>query len=96
MHDPLQAEPLRGATKPIRELAIGVKVKRLAGNRGALHDFAFNREHGAAARNLFLAFAQPVDAAKVRGDARQHITETTRDLEPRVAVKEQLFTIWLP
>jgi hypothetical protein len=27
----------------------GVKTERLAGNRGALHDLAFNGEHGAAA-----------------------------------------------
>ncbi len=64
MHDPLEAKPLKGATKPIRERAIGVKIERLAGNRGALHDLAFNGEHGAAARDLFLAFAQPVDAAR--------------------------------
>ena len=52
-----------------------------------------NGEHGAAARDLFLAFAQPVRAAKVRRDARQHVTETTRDLEPRVAVNKQLSAI---
>ncbi len=52
-----------------------------------------NREHGAAARDLFLAFAQPVDAAKVRRDARQYVTEATRHLEPRVAVNEQLSAI---
>ena len=57
----------------------------MAGDRGALHDLAFDGEHGAAARDLFLAFAQPIDAAKVRRDARQHVTESTRDLEPRVA-----------
>jgi hypothetical protein len=85
VHDPLEAKPLKGATKPIRELAIGVKIERLACDRGALHDLAFNGKHGAAARDLFLAFAQPVDAAKVRRDARQHVTESTRDLEPRVA-----------
>ena len=83
-HDPFEAKPLKGATKPIRELAIGLKIERLAGNCGALHDLAFNGEHGAAARDLFLAFAQPVDAAKVGCDARQHVTESTRDLEPRV------------
>ena len=93
VHDPLEAEPLKGATKPIRELAIGVKIERLAGNRGALHDLAFDGEHGAAARDLFLAFAQPVDAAKVSRDARQYVTESTRDLEPRVAVNEQLSAI---
>ena len=93
MHDPLEAKPLKGATKPIRELAIGLKIERLASNRGALHDLAFNREHGAAARDLFLAFAQPVDAAKVRRDAGQHIAELTGDLEPRVAVNEQLSAI---
>ena len=93
VHDPLEAKPLKGATKPIRELAIGVNIEWLAGNRGALHDLTLNREHGAAARDLFLAFAQPVDAAKVRRDARQHIAEPTRDLEPRVALKEQLFAI---
>ena len=93
VHDPLEAEPLKGATKPIGELAIGVKIERLAGNRGALRDLALNREHGAAARDLFLAFAQPVDAAKVRRDARQHVTEATRHLEPRVAVNEQLSAI---
>ena len=43
----------------------------------------------------FLAFAQPVDTAKVRRDAGQHITESPRDLKPRVAVKKQLFTIGL-
>ena len=86
MHDSLETKPLKGATKPIRELAIGVKIERLAGNRGALHDFAFNGEHGAAARDLFLAFAQPVNAAKARRDARQHVAESTRDLEPSVAV----------
>ena len=37
-------------------------------------------EHRAAARDLFLPFAQPVDAAKVRRDARQHVTKSTRDL----------------
>ena len=79
VHDPLEAKSLKGATKPIRELAIGVKIERLAGDRGALHDLAFNGEHGAAARDLFLAFAQPVDAAKVRRDARQHVTESTRN-----------------
>jgi hypothetical protein len=57
-------------------------------------------EHGAATRDLFLAFAQPIDVAKVRRDARQHVAESTRDLEPRVAVNEQLSfgarqTIWL-
>ena len=57
VHDPLEAKPLKGAPQPIRELAIDVKIERLAGNRGALHDLAFNREHGAAARDLFLAFA---------------------------------------
>jgi hypothetical protein len=35
-------------------------------------------------------------STKVRRDARQHITEPTRDPEPRVAVKEQLFTIGHP
>ena len=35
VHDPLEAKPLKGATKPIRELAIDVKIERLAGNRGA-------------------------------------------------------------
>ena len=60
--------------------------------RGALHDLAFDGEHGAATRDLFLAFAQPVDAAKVRGAARQHV-ESTRNLEPRVAVNEQLSAI---
>jgi len=85
VHDPLEAKPLKGATKPIRELAIDVKIERLAGNRGALHDLAFDGEHGAAARDLVLAFAQPVDAAKVCRDARQHVTESARDLEPRVA-----------
>ena len=93
MHDPLEAKPLKGATKPIRELPIDVKIERLAGDRGALHDLAFNGEHGAAARDLFLAFAQPVRAAKVRRDARQHIPESTRDLEPRVAIDEQLSAI---
>ena len=93
VHDPLEAKPLKGATKPIRELTIDVKIERLAGNRGALHDLAFNGEHGASARDLFLAFAQPVNAAKVRRDARQHVTESTRDLEPRVAVNEQLSAI---
>jgi hypothetical protein len=68
-------------------VAIGVKIERLAGNGGALHDLAFNREHGATARDLFLAFTQPVDAAKVRHDARQYVAESTRDLESRVAVK---------
>jgi hypothetical protein len=38
VHDPLEAKPLKGATKLIREL---VKIERLAGNRGALHDLAF-------------------------------------------------------
>ena len=85
MHDPLEAKPLKSATEPIRELTIDVKIERLAGDCGALHDLAFNGEPGAAARDLFLAFAQPVDAAKVRRDARQHVTESTRDLEPRVA-----------
>ena len=93
VHDPLETKPLKGATKPIGELAISVKIERLAGNRGALHDFAFNGEHGAAARDLFLAFAQPVDAAKVSRDARQNVTESTRDFEPRVAVNEQLAAI---
>ena len=93
MHDPLEAKPLKGATKPIGELTIGVKIKRLAGDRRALHDLAFNGEHGAAAGDLFLAFAQPVRAAKFRRDARQHVTESTRDLEPRVAVNEQLSAI---
>src|SRR5271166_924930 len=93
VHDPLEAKPLKGATKPIGELAIGLKIERLAGNRGALHDLTFHGEHGAAARDLFLAFAQPVGAAKVRRDARQHVTESTRDLEPRVAVDEQLSAI---
>jgi hypothetical protein len=83
VHDPLEAKPLKGATEPIRELAIGVKIERLTGNRGALRDLALNREHGAPARDLFLAFTQPVRAAKVRRNARQHITEATRDLEPR-------------
>ena len=68
--------------------SIGVKIERLAGDRGALHDLAFNGEHGAAARDLFLAFAQPVRAAKIGRDTRQHVTESTRDLEPRVAVDE--------
>jgi hypothetical protein len=45
---------------------------------------------------LFLAFAQAVGAAKVRRDARQHVTESTRDLEPRVAVNEQLSAIGHP
>jgi hypothetical protein len=93
VHDPLEAKPLKGATKPIRELDIDVQIERLAGYRGALHDLAFNGEHGAAARDLFLAFAQSVDAAKVRRDARQHVTESTRDLEPRIAVNEQLSAI---
>ena len=93
VHDPLQAKLLKGATKPIRELAIDVKIERLAGDRRALHDLAFDGEHGAAARDLFLTFAQPVRAAKVRRDARQHIAESTRDLEPRVAVNEQLSAI---
>ncbi len=93
VHDPLEAKPLKGATKPIRQLAIGVKIERLAGNRGALRDLTLNREHGAAARDLFLAFAQPVDAAKVRRDAGQHVAESTRDLEPRIAVDEQLSAI---
>ena len=93
VHDPLEAKPLKGATEPIRQLAIGVKIERLAGNRGALHDLAFNGEHGAAAGDLFLAFAQPVNAAMVRGDARQHVAESTRDLEPRVPVNEQLSAI---
>ena len=35
MHDPLEAKPLKSATEPIRELAIGVKIERLAGNYGA-------------------------------------------------------------
>src|SRR5271167_4234547 len=69
VHDPLEAKPLKGATKPIRELAIRVNIEWLAGNRRALRDLTLNREHGAAARDLFLAFAQPVDAAKVRRDA---------------------------
>ena len=93
MHDPLEAKPLEGATKPIRKLAIDVKIERLASDRGALHDLAFDGEHGAAARDLFLAFAQPVDAAKVRCDARQHVAESTRDLEPRIAVNEQLSAV---
>jgi hypothetical protein len=93
VHDSLETKPLEGATKPIRELAIDVKIERLAGDCGALHDFAFNGKHGAATRDLFLAFAQPVRAAKVRRDARQHVTESTRDLEPRVAVDEQLSAI---
>jgi hypothetical protein len=69
VHDPLEAKPLKGATKPIRELAIGLKIERLAGDRRTLHDLAFNGEHGAAARDLFLAFAQPVRPAKVRCNA---------------------------
>jgi hypothetical protein len=93
VHDPLEAKPLKGATKPIRELAIGLKIERLAGDCGALHDLTFNREHGAAARDLFLAFAQPVDPAKVRRDARQYVTKATRDFEPRVAINEQLSAI---
>ena len=93
VHDPLQAKPLKGATKSIRELTIDVKIEWLAGNSGALHDLALNGEHGAATGNLFLAFAQPVDAAKVRRDARQHVTESTRNLEPRLAVNEQLSAI---
>jgi hypothetical protein len=93
VHDPLEAKPLKGATKPVGELAIGVKIERLAGDRGALHDLAFNGEHGAAARDLFLTFAQPVDAAKVRRNAGQHVTESPRDLEPRVAIDEQLSAI---
>ena len=52
---------------------IGVKIERLAGNRGALHDLTFNGQHGASARDLLLAFAQPVRAPKVRRDARQHV-----------------------
>ena len=44
-------------------------------------------------RDLFPAFAQPVRAAKVHRNARQHITEPTRDLEARIALKEQLFAI---
>jgi hypothetical protein len=69
-------------------LTIDVKIERLAGDCGALHDLAFNGEHGAAAGDLLLAFAQPVRPAKVRRDARQHITESARDLEPRVAINE--------
>jgi general nucleoside transport system permease protein len=76
VHDPLEAKLLEGATKPIRELTIGVKIERLAGDRGAFHDLAFNGEHGAGAR-FFLAFAQPVDAAKVSRDTRKHVTELT-------------------
>jgi hypothetical protein len=30
VHDPFEAKPLKGTTKPIRELAIGVKIERLA------------------------------------------------------------------
>jgi len=96
VHDPLEAKPLKGATKPIGELAIGIKIERLAGNRGALHDLALNGEHGAAARDLFLAFAQLVDAAKVGRDACQQVTESTRDLEPRVTINEQLSGRWSP
>jgi hypothetical protein len=65
----------------------------LSQGKSTFHDLAFNGEHGAAARDLFLAFAQPVDATKVRRDARHHVTESTRDLEPRVAVNEQLSAI---
>jgi hypothetical protein len=77
VHGPLQPQPLKGATKPIRELTIGVKIERLAGDCGALHDLAFNGEHRAAARDLFLALAQPARAAEVRGDVGQQIAEST-------------------
>ena len=40
-----------------------------------------------------VARPKPVRVAKVRRDACQHVTESTRDLEPRVAVKEQLSAI---
>jgi hypothetical protein len=36
---------------------------------------------------------QPVRAAKVRRDAREHVAKSTRDLKLRIAVNEQLSTI---
>ena len=91
-----QTDGINGQRRMPGPPLIDVKIERLAGDRGALHDFAFNGEHGASARDLFLTFAQPVRAAKVRRDTRRHVTESTRHLEPRVAVKEQLFTIGHP
>ena len=68
---------------------MNLKIERQARNRGTLHHLALDREHGAAARHLFLALAQPLDATEVRHDAGQHVAESTRDLEPRIAFDEQ-------
>ena len=78
----------KGATKPIRELAIDVKIERLAGDRRALHDLAFDGEHGAAARDLFWPSlsrsAPPRSVAMLASTSRN----STRDFEPRVTVDE--------
>jgi hypothetical protein len=99
VHDPLETKPLKGATKPIRELAIGVKIERLAGNRGALHDLAFDREHGAAPRDLFLAFAQPVrpprSAAMLASTSRNR-RETLRRASPSMNSCRPLVTLLRP
>jgi hypothetical protein len=93
VRDPPEAKPLESATEPIRELAIDLKIERQTRDRGTLHLLAFDGEHGAAARHLFLPLAQPLDATEVRHDARQHVAESTRDLEPRIAFDEQLSAV---
>jgi hypothetical protein len=91
--DPPEAKPLENATEPIRELAIHLKIERQARNRGTLHHLALDGEHGAAARHLFLALTQPLDATEVRHDVGQHVAQSTRDLEPRIAFNEQLSAV---
>jgi len=99
VHDPLQAEPLKCATKPIRELAIGVKIERLAGDRGALHDLAFNGEHGAAARDLFLASlsrsAPPRSVALLASTSRNR-RETLSRASPSMNSGRPLVTLLRP
>jgi hypothetical protein len=73
-----------GKEKPGPNVRAPIALDASRSNRGALHDLAFNREHRAATGNLFLPFAQPVDATKVRRDARQH-TRNRRDTLSRAS-----------
>jgi hypothetical protein len=96
VHDPLEAKPLKGAAKPIRELAIDVKIERLAGNRGAFHDLALNGEHGAAARDLFLALSAPPRSAAMLASTSRNRRETLSRASPSMNSCRPLVTLLRP
>jgi hypothetical protein len=99
VHDPLESKPLEGPTKPVSELAIGVKIERLASNRGALHDLAFTESMAQRRAICFwpsLNLSTPPRSAAMLASTSRNRRETLSRASPSMHSCRPLVTLLRP